>query len=173
MPTIKNIKTHFFQPGKIEWIGLRLASNSEIIQVDTAELLANHGLVGDKSAQIPGSKRQVSLIQAEYFAVMESLLNKNKIFPQTLRRNIVISGLNLSVLSKQCLKINSAVLEITGNCAPCAKMEQALGYGGFNAMRNHGGINAVVKKGGVIRIGDEVEVCVEAETKELPQQALI
>ena len=173
MPTIKNIKAHFFQPGKIEWIGLRVVGSREILQVDTAELLINHGLVGDKSAQIPGSKRQVSLIQAEYFAVMESLLNKNKISPQTLRRNIVISGLNLSVLSKQCLKINSAVLEITGNCAPCAKMEQALGYGGFNAMRNHGGINAVVKKGGVIRIGDEVEVCVEAKTKKLPPQALI
>lgn len=173
MSPINNIKNHFFQPGKIEWIGLRLIGGREILEVDTAELLANHGLVGDKSAQKPNSKRQVTIMQAEYFSVMESLLNKNKILPELVRRNIIVSGLNLSVLLRHSLKINNAVLEITGNCAPCAKMEQALGHGGFNAMRNHGGVNAVVKKGGVIRVGDEVEVCVEASTNEMPQQKLI
>lgn len=173
MPPINKFKSHFFQPGKIEWIGLRVKGSREIIEVDMAELLLNHGLVGDKSAQNPGSKRQVTLIQAEYFPVMESLLNKSKILPQTLRRNIVISGMNLSVLLKHRLKINTSILEITGKCAPCAKMEQALGRGGFNAMRNHGGINAVVRKGGVIKVGDEVEVCVEAVTNEMQQQMLI
>ena len=161
MASINELKTHFSRPGTIEWIGLRAKKNKEIKQVDIAELLLDHGLVGDKAGQKPGGKRQVTIIQAEYFPVIESLLNIYKISPEILRRNIVISGLNLSVLLRHSLKINDAVLEITGNCAPCKKMEEALGFGAYNALRNHGGINAMVRKGGVIRVGDKVEVCIE------------
>lgn len=173
MPSTNQLKTHFPSTGKIEWIGLRTTKNKEIIQVDTAEALYGHGLVGDKSAQKTGSKRQVTLIQAEYFPILESFLHKEKILPETLRRNIVVSGINLSVLLKNCLKINDVVFEITGNCAPCKKMEEALGFGAFNAMRNHGGVNAVVRKGGVINVGDEVHACMETPSKDSPQAMLL
>jgi MOSC domain-containing protein YiiM len=171
MATIINLKENFFQSGKIEWIGLRNSKSREILQVESAELLLDHGLVGDKAGQKLAGKRQVTLIQAEYIPVMESLLNKNKITPETLRRNIVVSGINLSALLRKSLKINDAILEVTGNCPPCNKMEQALGFGAFNAMRNHGGVNAVVKKGGVIRIGDEIKVCMEKTTEDSSPQA--
>ena len=173
MASINKLKKHFPNTGRIEWIGLRATKSKEIIQVNTAEVLLDHGLVGDKSALKRGSKRQVTLIQAEYFTVMESFLHKKKILPETLRRNIVISGINLSVLVKNCLKINDAIFEITGNCAPCKKMEEALGYGAFNAMRNHGGVNAVVRKGGVINVGDEVRVCIETPIEDSPQATLL
>lgn len=158
MASIDELKINFPHSGKIEWIGLRSINSKDIVQVDTVEALLNHGLVGDKSAQTPGSKRQVTLIQSEYFSVMESLLDKKKILPETLRRNIVVSGLNLSILLRHSLRINDVVLEITGNCAPCKKIEEALGFGAFNAMRNHGGVNAMVVKGGVICVGDNVQV---------------
>ncbi len=172
MVSVDELKINFSRPGKIEWIGLRTTKSRDVLQVDTAELLLDHGLVGDKSAQTPGSKRQVTLIQSEYFPVMESLLNKKKILPEILRRNIVVSGLNLSVLLKHSLRINDVVLEITGNCAPCKKMEEALGFGAFNAMRNHSGVNAMVRKGGVICVGDDVQVLFRKNTDNSPQTAL-
>lgn len=165
MTSINELKANFPQSGRIEWIGLRATKSREIVQVDSAELLLDHGLAGDKAGQKPGGKRQVTLIQAEYFPVMESLLENIKITPEKLRRNIVVSGINLSVLLRRSLKINDAVIEITGNCAPCKKMESTLGFGAFNAMRNHGGINAVVRKGGVINIGDEIKVCTDLSTE--------
>ena len=171
MASINELKTNFSQLGKIEWIGLRQTSSQEIFQVDSAELLLDHGLVGDKAGQKRGGKRQVTLIQAEYLPVMESLLGNLKITPEMLRRNIVVSGINLSILLRHSLKINKVVLEITGNCAPCKKMEQTLGFGAFNAMRNHGGINAVVRKGGVIRVGDEIKVCTDKVTEDSSPQA--
>lgn len=152
------LKGHFPQSGRIEWIGLRRASGEAMDVVAAATLVQDHGLEGDKAGQRAGSRRQVTLIQAEYLPVIAALLGKEGVFPGVLRRNIVVSGINLGLCKGLGVGINDAVLRVTGDCVPCAKMERALGYGGFNAMCNHGGITAVVSAGGRIAVGDEVRV---------------
>ena len=152
------LKNHHPNNGKIEWIGLRKSENNTVLNVETAELLSGHGLVGDKAGQRKGGKRQVTLIQAEYLAVIASFLKRKSISPQELRRNIVVSGINLAILKGSKVQINDAVLGITGSCAPFKKMEQVFGFGGYNAMRNHGGVTAVVENGGVVSVGDKMEV---------------
>jgi MOSC domain-containing protein YiiM len=73
-----------------------------------------------------------------------------------LRRNIVVSGINLQALKEQQFKIGEAVLFGTGNCPPCSRMEENLGPGGYCAMRGHGGITAYVLQPGKICLGDSV-----------------
>lgn len=152
------LKDHFPQSGKIEWIGLRKAAGEAMDVVQTATLLQGHGLEGDKAGQRAGSRRQVTLIQAEYLPVIAALLGKEAISPEVFRRNIVVSGINLGLCKGLEIGINDAVLQVTGDCVPCAKMEKALGYGGFNAMWNHGGVTVAVQAGGVITVGDEIRV---------------
>jgi MOSC domain-containing protein YiiM len=73
-----------------------------------------------------------------------------------LRRNIVVSGINLLALKDKTFSVGEAQLEMTGLCHPCSKMETVLGPGGYNALRGHGGITAKVVQTGLLAIGDKV-----------------
>jgi MOSC domain-containing protein YiiM len=118
------------------------------------EVIADHGLSGDHKAQRAGGKRQVTLIQREHLATVAQLLRREAIDPALLRRNLVVSGLNLLALRHERFRIGTVLFEGTGPCEPCSRMEEVLGAGGYNAMRGHGGITARVLSGGVIAVGD-------------------
>lgn len=114
------------------------------------------GLTGDHHALSGLSKRQVTLIQQEHLAVVGALLDRGPVDPALLRRNLVVSGINLLSLKAARFRVGSVLLEGTGPCAPCSLMEKNLGPGGYSAMRGHGGITAVVVEGGQISVGDPV-----------------
>jgi len=143
--------------GRLDWIGLRPARREAMTAADAAEVTFS-GLVGDRHPS-PG-KRAVTLIQAEHLPVIASLSQTTSVTPERLRRNLVVSGINLSALRGTKIQIGTAVLQITGPCAPCSRMETELGTGGYNAMRGHGGWTAEVLTEGQIQIGDLVKpVC--------------
>lgn len=145
------------QIGKLEWIGLAATAGAEIVAVESAELVVGEGLVGDHhSTHKPGGKRQVTLIQAEHLPVVAALCGLDSIGPERLRRNLLVSGINLLSLKKQIFQIGTAIFEGTGPCEPCSLMEKTLGEGGYQAMRGHGGITARVLQAGRISIGDAV-----------------
>ena len=151
------------QRGRVQWIGVRPARRVPAIGVDAAEARPGLGLTGDRFAGTVASKRQVTLIQAEHLAAVAALLGRPALDPGLVRRNVVIAGINLYALRHARFRVGSVLLGGTGICAPCARIPEALGPGGFNAMRGHGGITARVLEAGVIRVGDEV-VLVEAGT---------
>ncbi|MEE2640631.1 MAG: MOSC domain-containing protein [Planctomycetota bacterium] len=115
------------------------------------------GLEGDHFSGLPGDNRQVTLIQAEHIGFVGTLMGQ-QVDPALLRRNIVVSGLNLMALKNKKFRIGEAVLEGTKPCPPCSRMEENLGHGGYNAMRGHGGLNARVIQAGKISVGDQVVV---------------
>jgi len=154
METIASLTSRHSQNGQIEWIGLRPARDASMEIVDEAEI-SQSGLMGDRSR---AGKRAVTLIQAEHLAVIASLAGHESVTAETLRRNILVSGINLIALRGKQIKLGEALLEITAPCAPCSKMEAALGPGGYNAMRGHGGWCAKVITPGQVALGDRVSV---------------
>ena len=121
--------------------------------------LAGIGLADDRLGQGGESElstRQVTLIQAEHLPVIAGLARVEPIDPVGLRRNLVVSGINLLALKNAKLKVGAALLEIVGPCQPCSRMEETIGLGGYAAMRGHGGMTARVLAGGPISVGDVV-----------------
>ena len=149
------LSTNTFQ-GKVDWIGISSGPRSEIKAQDAVRIVTG-GVEGDHHCRpTRKSKRQVTLIQAEHIPVVEAILGRGKIDPSLLRRNIVVSGINLAALKYQTFQIGTAVLEGSGNCPPCSRMEENLGPGGYASMLAHGGITAVVVSEGVVSLGDAV-----------------
>ncbi|TCD15345.1 MOSC domain-containing protein [Oricola cellulosilytica] len=156
--TIDTLTSRFPRPGRIAWIGLRPERRSSVIAVEAAAILET-GLEGDHRNK--AGKRAITLIQAEHLAAIASLCGVEQLDPAPLRRNIVVTGINLLALRNRRFRCGGAVLRGTGICAPCSRMEEALGPGGYNAMRGHGGINAEVMESGLIKLKDLVEPVAE------------
>ncbi|MES2197197.1 MAG: MOSC domain-containing protein [Pseudomonadota bacterium] len=143
--------------GRLEWIGLRPARRATVQIRNSATLIAARGIDGDRYRTDRDGPRQVTLIAAEDMAAIAGFLGLREIAPELLRRNLVIRGINLLALKDRRFRVGTALLEGSGECAPCSLMEEALGPGGYNAMRGHGGITARVIEGGEVAIGDVVE----------------
>jgi MOSC domain-containing protein YiiM len=146
--------------GAVTAILLRRSHRGPVDPVSETTALAGLGLEGDRRtierAPDPAGKRHVTLLQAEHLAVIASLTGHDRVDPVWLRRNLVVAGINLLAVRDRRFRVGDAVLEGTGACHPCVRMEEALGPGGFQAMRGHGGITARVVSGGRIAIGDMV-----------------
>jgi MOSC domain-containing protein YiiM len=142
------------RPGEVTWIGLRVARRQAVLAVTGADLEPDGGLIGDHS----GSRtRQVTLMQAEHLTAIAAYLGRDPIDPALLRRNILVRGINLHALKDRSFRLGSALLQATGECHPCSRMEENLGRGGYNAVRGHGGINARVISAGRVRLGDPID----------------
>ena len=146
------------QVGRVEWIGVRPARGEPMITLPAVQINLGNGLEGDRFKGRANSSRQVTLIQHEHLAVVAACLHRETIAPAVLRRNIVVSGINLLALKDKTFRIGNVLLEFTGLCHPCSKMERQLGAGGYNAMRGHGGITARVLEAGVVGLADAVSV---------------
>ncbi len=158
MYTMKELKRSMPQQGTVTWIGTRTKARCLIEEKEEVKAIEDQGLEGDHYSGRPGSKRQVTVIQQEHLRAVASYFGKEQIDPQLTRRNIVTRGINLHALKDRKFQIGEVVLEGTGDCAPCSRMEQNLGAGGWNAMRGHGGLTARIVKGGRIRLGDSVKL---------------
>ena len=153
--SIDYLTKQFTKPGKVIWIGIRSERKASLSVVTEVKAIEAIGLEGDHYNSKNG-KRQVTLIQKEHIDAVASFLGAESINPSDLRRNIVVEGINLSALKGKKFQLGDAILEYTGECHPCSRMEENLGNGGYNAMRGHGGITASIISTGLVRNSDEL-----------------
>jgi len=157
MIPLKELLAEVPQAGEVRWIGVRPGSRAPMVEINAVEARRDAGLTGDHARPTPRNQRQVTLIQWEHLPVVAALIGR-PVAPADLRRNLAIAGINLFSLKNRRFRIGQAVLETTGWCQPCARLEERLGAGTFQAMRGHGGLTARVLESGIIRLGDQVKV---------------
>lgn len=180
--TLQSISQTMPQIGKLEAIIVRPARGLAAIERTSTIAIIGVGLRDDrrgaesKNMAVKASSREVTLIQAEHIEVIAKIMRLSQLDATLLRRNLVISGINLLAIKSlfkhqtQHLQIGEALFEITGICAPCSRMEALLGEGGYNAMRGHGGVTARVIRGGVLHVGDNAKIKIALKLE--PQQSL-
>ena len=139
--------------GSIVSIQLCVGHRDPMNVVESARMREGYGIEGDRHAVSEGvrTKRQVLLIDQE-------TLDKFELTPGEVRENITTFGIDLHSLSEgQRLALgDEAVVEITGHCAPCARMDE-IREGYRVALEGQRGMLASVVRGGQIAVGHAVE----------------
>ncbi len=120
--------------------------------VDNANFVAGFGIEGDRHANgtSPGAARQVLLMD-------QQTLDAFGLAHGQVRENVTVADLDLHALEVgQRLSLGGqVVVEITGHCAPCQRMDEVR-PGLRRDLVGQRGMLATVVTGGVARVGDAV-----------------
>jgi MOSC domain-containing protein YiiM len=150
---IQELMTRYAKAGKVVAISIRTQRLIAVQIINSVKAIEGKGLEGDRSK---GGNRQVTFIQKEHIDAVASFLGKDDLDFTLTRRNILVECINLVSLKGKQFQVGDAIFQCTGECHPCSRMEEALGKGGYNAMRGHGGITAKVIVSGELKTWDSV-----------------
>lgn len=129
--------------------------------LDHAEVTVEQGVHGDFRGSLKPSrnKRQVTVLGAEGWD--QALRELGTPVPWEQRRvNLLVEGLALEQSAGARIVFDSGlVLEVTGECDPCSRMEEvAIGLKAVLLPHWRGGVTTRVLQGGPIRVGDNVRI---------------
>jgi MOSC domain-containing protein YiiM len=135
-----------------EVVALHLSTQSRVRlrQVERVDALLERGLDGDRHAK-PNSRRAVLLMEQE-------TLDHFGLSPGDVREQVTVRGLELMKLVFGArLRVGTAVLEVAGPCAPCARMDE-IRAGLKNELEGRRGRFVRVVQAGSFAIGDSITV---------------
>ncbi len=128
-----------------------------IREVSEVECVAGRGLRGDRYFDHqPDYKGQVTLFALEVFAELRRALNVPAAQPAALRRNVLVSGLDLNTLIGQEFDLQGVRLAGTEECRPCYWMDEAIAPGANAWLRGRGGLRCRILSDGWLRAAGNV-----------------
>jgi len=137
--------------GKIVDIRLNVARRQPMGVVESAEVKAGEGLVGDRHSKA-GSTRQILMMDRAIMDVLE-------VEPGQLRENITVKGISLFGLEKgQILKVGDGLeFKIGELCDPCENMSH-IRPGLRDKIEGQRGLFVTPLFDGTVTVGDDVSV---------------
>ncbi len=135
--------------GRVECVQLNLKTRQPMQRLELATAVPGAGLLGCRHSR-PGNERAVLLVEME-------TLDQLGLVAGEIKENIATRGIAINELKPgaQLQVGETAVLEITGPCAPCRRMDE-IREGLAAELRNRRGVNSRVLVGGRILPGDAV-----------------
>ena len=140
-------------------LGITANNNQAIKEVNSIEVLANKGIVGDRHFQeFNDPYNQLSLIESE------NIDDYNIRFGLSIpyiyfRRNIITKGVKLNDLVGKKLKVGSVELEAIDLCRPCRHLTEMLNQENvLKEFLRKGGIRCQILSSSNISVGDKIKL---------------
>ena len=140
----------------------RAPDDHPLVEVATIECVAGHGIRGDRFYDYRDDyKGQITFFSFEVFEELIRHFRLTNISPGALRRNVVVSGIDLNTLIDDEFSIQGVRLRGMAHCRPCYWLDQAVGPGTEKFLEGNGGLRAQILSDGVITVGDAQLVIAE------------
>jgi MOSC domain-containing protein YiiM len=124
-------------------------------EVPEIECIAGHGIRGDRFYDYRDDyKGQITFFSIEVFDKLADQFGLTNKSAGNLRRNVIVSGVNLNDLIGQEFCIQGVRLRGTAHCRPCYWMNQAIAPGAEEFLQGNGGLRAQILSDGTIAVGD-------------------
>tara|TARA_B100000575_G_scaffold125161_1_gene99830 strand:+ start:16 stop:462 length:447 start_codon:yes stop_codon:yes gene_type:complete len=140
-------------------LGITANNNQPIKEVNSIEVLANKGIVGDRHFHdFNDPYNQLSLIESENIDEYNSRYGLN--IPHIdFRRNVITKGIKLNDLIGKKLKVGSAELEGIELCRPCRHLTEMLDQKNvLKEFMRKGGLRCQIISSSKITVGDKIEI---------------
>ena len=140
-------------------IGITDKNNQQIKEVNSIDVLANKGILGDRHFQeFNDPFNQLSLIESEnidYYNIKYGL----NIPYINFRRNIVTKGIKLNDLVGKKILIGKVEAEGIDLCRPCKHLSEVLGQENIiKEFLRRGGLRCKILTSSCIRVGDKISI---------------
>jgi MOSC domain-containing protein YiiM len=126
-----------------------------LVEVPRIECVAGHGIRGDRFYDYKDDyKGQITFFSWEIFKKLTRHFGLTSKSAGVLRRNVIVSGVDLNELIGEQFAIQGVRLRGTAHCKPCYWLDQAFAPGAEDFLAGNGGLRAVILSGGAIAVGD-------------------
>ena len=140
-------------------IGITANNNQPIKEVNSIEVIANKGIVGDRHFhEFNDPYNQLSLIESENIDEYNVRFNLNISYID-FRRNIVTKGIQLNDLIGKKLSVGNVELEVIDLCRPCRHLTEMLDQRNvLKEFLRKGGLRCQILSSSKISVGDKIKV---------------
>ena len=144
---------------KVLKLGITKVNNQIINEVDTIEVIANKGVVGDRHYnEFNDPYCQISLIESENIDYYNTKYGFNIAY-LNFRRNVVTKGIKLNDLVGKKILIGNTELEGIDLCRPCKHLTEVLNQDNIiKEFLRRGGLRCQILSSSKINVGDEIKV---------------
>jgi MOSC domain-containing protein YiiM len=133
----------------------RAQDDYPLVEVPQIECVAGRGIRGDRFYDYRDDyKGQITFFSFEVFERLAQHFGLTEKSPGAVRRNLVVSGVELNDLIGEEFSIQGVRLRGTAHCKPCYWLDQAIAPGAEKFLEGNGGLRAQILSDGVIAVGD-------------------
>ena len=128
--------------------------NHGVQDCESVTCTAGMGIEGDRYyGHKENYKGQITFFSEEVAAALERHFNLPSLDRSAMRRNVVISGIDLNSLIGKRFQLGELVLTGSEECAPCSWMNKAVGEGAHQWLKGNGGLRCRIEKSGQLKTG--------------------